>query len=203
MNTSISIDSKIQPNLFIWNNLGNAKHRTKDQQLLLQEKTRTFLSSLSPEDIIIFTDGSVKDPSEDGSGLCGAGSVIYNNGLLSPPIELPTPISSKSIAYHGELGAIESALKFCKNMYGKTIRILSDCQSAIQTVLSNKSPDSYTTLVNSIKRLSHHLHNRSCTISISWVGGHCNILGNELADKVAKEACDNASNQSHFLSFQN
>ena len=202
-NISKSIVSHINADLFAWNNLGNAKSRTKDQQLLLQLKTRSFLENLSPDDIICFTDGSVKDPNKDGCGACGAGVVIYNRGLTSDPISIPTPISSSSISYHGELAAIESALNYCKNMYGRKIVILSDCQSAIQSVITSKTPDSYSSMVNSIKQLSNQLFNRGCSISISWVGGHCNILGNELADATAKEACNLVTRDHHpYLTYK-
>ena len=122
------------------------------------------------------------------------GYIIYNNGLTSDPIVISTPISSKSTAYHGELAAIDIALDFCKNLYGRRIYILSDCQSAIEAVSNNLTPDSYAKTINRIKQKSKHLHDRQCNQSISWVGGHCGILGNDdLADQAVKEACQTAS----------
>ena len=197
------IPSSIEADLFVWKDLGNAKTRTKDQQLLLQNKTRSFLESLSDEDIICFTDGSCINPNKEGVGHCGAGALIYNRGLTSESIVIPTPINSGSIAYHGELGAIESVLQYCRHTNGRKIAILSDCQSAIQSILSNRCPDSYSSVILSIKQLSNNLLKRGCKTTISWVGGHCNILGNEIADQTAKAACNLVSpNHRAFLSFK-
>ena len=58
-------------------------------------------------------------------------------------------------------------------------------------------------MVNSIKQLSNQLFNRGCSTSISWVGGHCNILGNELADATAKEACNLVTLDHHpYLTYK-
>ena len=111
-------------------------------------------------------------------------------------------ISSKSTAYHGEIAAIDIALNFCKNLYGRKIFILSDCQSAIESVSNNITPDSYATLLNSIKSKSCLLNDRQCIITISWIGGHCGILGNELADKAAKSACLQALTLPPYLSMK-
>jgi ribonuclease HI len=195
-------DSFIQRNLFAWKNLGNAKNRTEEQEHLLKLKTSEFLASISPDDIICFTDGSVTNQDEKGLGACGAGCIIYNHGLTSDPIIISAPISSKSTAYHGEIAAIDIALNFCKNLYGRKIFILSDCQSAIESVSNNITPDSYATLLNSIKSKSCLLNDRQCIITISWIGGHCGILGNELADKAAKSACLQALTLPPYLSMK-
>ena len=149
-NISKSFECFIEPNFFIWNNLGNSKNRTKAQQVLLQQKTQAFLESLSNNDVICFTDGSVKNPNNEGIGACGAGVAIYNQGLTSDPILIPTPVSSGFISYHGELGAIKSAPNICKNIRGINIVLLSDCQSSIQSVISCKPPESFSSVINYI-----------------------------------------------------
>ena len=168
-NISKSFECFIEPNLFIWNSLGNSKNCTKSQQVLLQQKTQSFLESLSHNDIICFTDGSVKNPNNEGIGACSSGVAIYNQGLTSDPILIPTPVSSGSIPYHGELSAIKSALNFCKNIRSRKIVLLSDYQSAIQSVISCKPPESFSSVINDIKLLSNTLHQNDCKMSISWL----------------------------------
>ena len=53
-----------------------------------------------------FTDGSALG----NSGPCGAGAVIYPNGLDSHPLSLHSPVSKSSTSYHGELKDILLAL---------------------------------------------------------------------------------------------
>ena len=75
--------------------------------------------------------------------------------------------------------------KKCKHR--ANIYIISDCQSAIQAILSNKAPDSHIKEIETAIRSAKEISKMNSNIKLSWIGGHIDILGNDLADKAAKE----------------
>ena len=100
-------------------------------------------------------------------------------------------MSEKSAPYHGEIMAIKQALVKCLSLVKKRkrnkIHLLSDCQSAILTVTSCVPNDNCTQEITDILKISHDLLSEGTKTSISWIGGHADIEGNEISDKAAKE----------------
>ena len=71
---------------------------------------------------------------------------------------------------------------------GSEIRICTDSQAAVRTLQAGptkqktKAPDDIWWLLNKLSsRYSYHF-------TIQWVPSHCGLLGNEMADLIAKEA---------------
>ena len=94
---------------------------------------------------------------------------------------------------HAELKAIRSALqnisKDCDNpnpLCVTNIVIFTDSQSAIQAIAQmqhHKQP-----IVTDILTTANKLHNQNAVeTSIQWIPGHCDIPGNDITDKLAKQ----------------
>ena len=69
----------------------------------------------------------------------------------------------------------------------ENIYILSDCQSAIETITLSYPNDNCIEEVTEIQQLSKEISKANTSISISWIGGHADIKGNEIGDVAAKE----------------
>ena len=112
--------------------------------------------------------------------------IIYD----SQPILLQRPVSPYSTSCHGELQAIDLVLShlLASPLFpSKTVTILTDCQSALQTVCNNRDPNSHHTLCSDIRTKTGQLCQEGWTLQIGWVAGHADLAGNELADQQAKE----------------
>ena len=95
--------------------------------------------------------------------------------------------------YDAELKAIRSALQTisedCNNPNPPCVNnivIFTDSQSAIQAIAQmqhHKQP-----IVTDILTTANKLHNQNdVEISIQWIPGHCDIPGNDRADKLARQ----------------
>ncbi len=115
--------------------LGKQK-RTQEQIKHAKELTTNILIDLG-DTAIAFTDGyALKNP-----GPCGAGATIYPTGIDCQQILLQRPVSPYSTSYHGELQAIDLVLShlLASPLFpSKTVTLLTDCQSALQTVCNNR-----------------------------------------------------------------
>ena len=100
--------------------------------------------------------------------------------------------SNTSTIYAAELYGIGLALFLAMNtdLRGKNVVIFTDNQSAIKKLQNpdNKSGQQY---VKEIILRIEKLRSMGCTLRIQWVPGHVEIEGNELVDKLAKEAALN------------
>ena len=182
--------STLDKKLIAWHGLGNSRTRTQEQIKHAKALTTNFLIDLG-DTAIAFTDGSaLKNP-----GPCGAGATIYPIGIDCQPILLQRPVSPYSTSYHGELQAIDLVLShlLASPLFpSKTVTLLTDCQSALQTVCNNRDPNSHHTLCSDIRTKTGQLSEEGWTLQIGWVAGHADLAGNELADQQAKEAAHSA-----------
>ena len=122
----------------------------------------------------VFTDGSKS------SGGVGYAAVFPNNMLYG---KLVTTAS----IYTAELYAIKTAVEYIaeENIPSRKYTIFSDSQSALQALAPkmHNSP-----LVQKIKQKLSLANSKNIEICFCWVPAHCDIPGNEKADKLAKEA---------------
>ena len=177
--------------------LGNSKNRTEAQAALAKRVVEEYLDTIR-NDIIVYVDGSaLKNP-----GPCGAGAVIFWNGHGHHPTSHSSLISARSSSYHGELGGIELAFDVLnESVHNKPVHILVDCQSALDTASSTNMAKNHAELQRNIKKKHNGLLAKVKSVDISWVGGHINLLGNDLADTAAKEAANSSSRNPHLCKY--
>ena len=148
---------------------------------------KTVIEEKFPSSTLVFTDGSLQ---QHPNVSVGAGMYIPSTDRHYK-WKLPSHHSIVS----AELFAILKATSILKN-HQNQISIFSDSQAALSLLVNNK-PKSYKSTINAIHNnlnsASHH------NTTIHWVPGHCNIKGNEEADKNAKSAAQSTSPPfSHF-----
>ena len=155
-------------------------------------KTAKYYLANTKGDIVAFTDGSALG----NPGPCGAGSAIFWKGMDSIPSLHKRPVSKLSSSYHGELQAIDLALQVIANkmppVKNVTVHIITDCQSALQAAIKCDITKNFGTLLNNIQKSLICFRERKIRTVIYWTAGHIKLDGNELADKLAKEAAAEA-----------
>jgi ribonuclease HI len=68
------------------------------------------------------------------------------------------------------------------------IKILSDSQTAVGILTLNWKSSNYIDTISDIKENLGTLMRYGMRTTLSWIPGHANIAGNEIADQLAKEA---------------
>jgi ribonuclease HI len=97
------------------------------------------------------------------------------------------PAGRNGSNYDGEIKIISEALIKIKELQIPKTVILSDSKAAIQAIVSKEERDLESL---ECKRLLVRLHNRNHRnkhATLQWVPAHCNICGNDEADKLAKK----------------
>ncbi|XP_055928755.1 uncharacterized protein LOC129959884 [Argiope bruennichi] len=172
--------SKPPLNTKINTNLLEPCSKKEPTQVLLQKGEDTVRSLSSENSIIVNTDGSSDvDCNRGGAGI----SIIYPSGYN---VKLRIPTGQIASNFTSELIAIKEVLTHFRshslNDSIKEIVIFSDSKSALESIHNDK-----TTITQEINTLLHLL-NIPCTLQ--WIPAHVEIEGNECADALAKEACN-------------
>ncbi|VDI25109.1 Hypothetical predicted protein, partial [Mytilus galloprovincialis] len=174
-----------------WRTLGSSKNRTKEQEITGKNLILNKLNTVSPSTVVAFTDGSC----QSNPGPCGAGAIrIFNN----KEIELKQPVSKRGSILLAELVAIKLVLDYVSRIENKTlieeVKIFSDSQTAIGILTLNwKIENNRSTsheIISLIKCIQKH---HGIRINFDWTPGHADVRGNEIADKLAKEAAKEAN----------
>jgi ribonuclease HI len=133
----------------------------------------------------IYTDGS-KHTTENttSAGMIIGKLDVMEKWLLSPYITV----------LGAELFAIDRALRWVlenadKIITNKGIVILTDSLSAIQ-LIQDRLPKTYRYRIFGIQNSILHIMTKM-KICIQWIPSHKNIIGNEIVDKIAKDAQNN------------
>ncbi len=178
-------------------NLGSSKTRTPTQAAMAKQVVLDYLETVG-NDITVYIDGSaLQNP-----GPCGSGAAVFWNGHGYDPTIHSSPVSPISSSYHAELGGIDLALDILNNsIYSKPVHILIDCQSALETATSTNMSKNHAALQRKIKHKNSHLLKQVKQLDISWIGGHIDLLGNDLADRAAKDAALLASKYPHLCKY--
>lgn len=135
---------------------------------------QTFLSHKHSTDIEIYTDGS-----KSNAGV-GAGLVSFLKGTIC--FQTGRRLNEIASIFTAELYAIKIALLSLKVKRNIKCVIYTDSLSTVQA-LKNTSKHF---MVTEILELLLTLKQIGVTITFCWVPGHAGIMGNELADEVAK-----------------
>ncbi|XP_071161036.1 uncharacterized protein [Mytilus edulis] len=146
---------------------------------------------LSPSTVVAFTDGSC----QSNPGPCGAGAIVI---FSNKEIELKQPVSKRGSILLAELVAIKLVLDYVSRIENKTlieeVKIFSDSQTAIGILTLNwKIENNRSTsheIISLIKSIQKH---HGIRINFDWTPGHADVRGNEIADKLAKEAAKEAN----------
>ena len=143
--------------------------------------------------IRVYTDGSAKDVTKDGGGG------IYIELPSGEKIEQATPTGSYSSNYRAEADAILEACTILSNhnqIKDHRVVFLTDARSVLQA-LDNPRDTQFTDLINKLNQIG----NLARQAALQWIPGHCGINGNDIADKLARNASDMLQ-VNHGLSHQ-
>ena len=98
----------------------------------------------------------------------------------------------------GELVAIKIALESIKaemeRLIVQKIMLFSDSQSAVGILTLGWVNTSHRSVILEIKQTMDILKTQNIKVELNWTPGHAEIAGNEIADKLAKEAAEKAEN---------
>ena len=133
-----------------------------------------------------FTDGScLPNP-----GPCGAGAVIYH--LNGQEECIKRPVTAYGSILLGELVAILLVTEYLttnnSHIQNRHIRIFSDSQTAVGIITLNWVSDHYLDVIKKIKENISSLESKGWNLEIVWTPGHSEVQGNDVADRLAKEA---------------
>ena len=76
-----------------------------------------------------------------------------------------------------------------ENLVNKTIHLFIDCQDALTSVFSEETPRKNIAIISEARQILFKLGKLN-NVTAHWIPGHKNIEGNEIADKLAKEAAE-------------
>lgn len=150
----------------------------KDNLCKITAHTHEFIDTKS-HCFAIYTDGSKN------KDLVGAAFYV-SESKVSKCFRL----TNGTQVYTAELCAIREALKFLvetKNsheIHGKDIIIYSDSLSSV-VALANIKRQEQSVLLQDIVEITQKIDNK---VTVTWIPGHANIKGNEIADCLAKSA---------------
>lgn len=133
----------------------------------------------------IYTDAS-SIPEQTG---IGAGFIVFENTPTSPIYSKDWNIGNQQIVYNGELDGITKASEYASSRArpGDQFNIYSDNQAGIHRLARISDNPGQASQIRVIEA-SNRIVSQGATITIHWVPGHADVLGNELADKLAKAA---------------
>jgi RNase H len=105
-------------------------------------------------------------------------------------------LQSHASVFTDEIMGIQTAFNYVsENPLGEYI-ILTDSLSSLMVLESIKISCNTLPCILQCKQIYYDLQNSGHDITLSWVLAHAGILGNEIADEMAKKACfsENLSN---------
>ena len=166
--------------------------KNSNQPHILKNLVLEFLHKNYQNHLQIYTDGSKLDNDESGAAFYIPKlniSKIFHTG------------ENFSI-FSAELIGILQALKYIDehNIDNKNVLLCVDSKAAISSI--NNSNNKYRVqMIQEIQYLIHQIIYKNYSLTFIWMPSHCNILGNEKVDKLAKKGAQNHAN-SIFISYK-
>ena len=183
--------------------IGSSKNRSTEQKAIGKEAIENFVSEHKGQNIMVFTDGSVKNRDSEGMpqtlGYGACASILIPVEIGRDVISNNKHVGLITINVECEVAGIELALnqivQYIKdisiNCYNKEIFIFCDCTSAIDIVCNQSDISSRVTELRNIWTNLSVIREKGITTEIIWCPGHCDIPYNDLADKEAKRSAEN------------
>ncbi|GBN65964.1 hypothetical protein AVEN_167864-1, partial [Araneus ventricosus] len=122
----------------------------------------------------IYTDGSKTE-----RGVGAAFCVLTDVNITHRE---STRLSLRNTVFQAEILALLKAVEHCVTLPTQQLTILIDNQASIK---SAANPKSHNSIARNFKLLHSHPH-----IRVSWIKLHAGYIGNEEADRLAKEAAE-------------
>ena len=158
-----------------------------DPAILQLEGLRT-IQSYPDEWIHIYTDGSATN------GTKNAGLGIRVEMADKTIKEISNPCGVLCSNFDAEAKAIETALQYIRDTFENAkekcnnIVIFSDCKSVLQVIENDNNRLNLTQKITNY--ISELIATYSLRIILQWIPSHCDLPGNEAADRLAKKgAC--------------
>ena len=179
-----------------WDSVLSARSAKQDKKRKRAEAFYTLQSTFARGDLIIYTDGSA----HPNPGPCGAG-VSCSHGGTTYSLSAALGAGSNNI---GELWAIGMALQLARLLFttglwkGTRLRVCSDSEYAVNSILGHSSNRSWAGHRNTLRRPKtnqslichlrdfHKASSRRFPVLLHTLPGHADIDGNELADSAAE-----------------
>ena len=163
---------------------------TKDENPnILTSLVKTHCLNTYSSHLHIYTDGSLLENND-----CGAAFIIPQYRIVKSYY-----IGSLLSIFTAELTAIMMALTCLFDLIGENTKIVLfvDSLSVLKT-LENFGIQTRADLVYEIYYLLYQLFIKNNSVTFCWIPSHCNILGNEQADKAAKRGAQRKANYIHL-----
>ena len=152
--------------------------------------------------LIIYSDGSKCEK----TGNLGAGIFYTKNFNTENSRSLSWNLDSHMKVFDAELFALKEAFKIAFNqisIFTTDIWIFSDSQATIQRIQKsslNAGQSHVLAIENWIAKIKTKTKHQ-IDIHLSWIPGHMNITGNELADQAAKKGTELQKSAEKYVSF--
>jgi len=98
-----------------------------------------------------------------------------------------------------EAMALFDALSYAGSISSDRITIFSDSKSVLLALSNINFKGNINYLIGKIRCKMKHLYNAGKNVQLIWIPSHCGILGNELADEMARKAIKKGINFQHIL----
>ena len=144
-----------------------------------------YLQSIcNSQNTSIYTDGS---QTLEGRGA-GYGLATYIHSLQCIPL-IPGNLGESELVYNSELEAITRATEYASSIVkeGDIFTVFSDNQAALLRLKTPSDNPGQSQQIRVIEA-SKTINSLGANITLAWVPGHSDIIGNEKADELAKLA---------------